>query len=185
MTETSIPLDTVNEKIAATPQASFRFTDEAVAAIVRLASNCGHIETLRALELETTKRLAQQTVFIPSIDPLVAASVWHRPVLLFAANAEISGITLGSTVYLRSPHDLSRWRLLVHEFVHVAQFYLEGPPGFLARYASEYVQSRIRGQTDRDAYLGLQAELEARAAEQPAQQYRPACLPYVTPLNRH
>lgn len=185
MVENSITYESLDEKTDSCTVGAFRFTEESVTAIVQLVSACQHIETLRTLKPDLTKKLAQRTIFVPAIDPMVAEHTWHRPILLFAANADISGITLGSTVYLRSPHELSRWKLLVHEFVHVAQFHVAGPTAFLSRYASEYVQSRLRGQNDHDAYLGLRAELEARAAETPAQSYRPASLPYVVAFSRY
>lgn len=54
-------------------------------------------------------------------------------------------------------------RLLAHELVHVRQWAELGLVGFLSRYLSQFARGLIETRSWRRAYLGLEAEQEARA----------------------
>lgn len=161
----------------------FAFSEEAVGCIVQLlttAEPCrSRFDHRPAEELAT---IARSTRFVPFIDPDVAIPAWHRSILVFASQADIHGITLDRTVYLRSPTELGNWPLLVHEFVHVIQFDEQGKTGFLTRYAAQYLKLRLLGYSDNEAYLGLDSEREAREIELVANRYRPSKKPYVVPV---
>lgn len=70
------------------------------------------------------------------------------------------GITLGSTVIVRSGHEDSA-HLLRHEQVHVRQWRRYGVLGFALRYLSAYALWRIRLKGHRGAYLRIPLEIEA------------------------
>lgn len=61
---------------------------------------------------------------------------------------------------LTDPERLSR--LVVHELVHVRQFAETGYLRFMIRYLTEYLRGRRSGLSQRDAYLAIPAEVEAR-----------------------
>ena len=52
--------------------------------------------------------------------------------------------------------------LLVHELVHVRQWVELGVLGFLWRYLGGYLRGRWSGLGHREAYLGIELEVEAR-----------------------
>ena len=52
--------------------------------------------------------------------------------------------------------------LLVHELVHVRQWGELGVLGFLWRYLGGYLRGRWSGLSHREAYLGIELEVEAR-----------------------
>jgi hypothetical protein len=70
------------------------------------------------------------------------------------------GITLGSTVIVRSGHEDSA-HLLLHEQVHVRQWRRYGVVGFGARYLGAYSVWRFRRKGHRGAYLRIPLEIEA------------------------
>ena len=93
-----------------------------------------------------------------------------RPVIaFFALRRRASGITLGRRVFIRQ-NLFGRTgnlppALLVHEVAHVVQFLRDGTVPFLTRYISEYLGARLRGLADREAYLSISYEEEARYVE--------------------
>jgi len=90
---------------------------------------------------------------------------WHRPIVHAAAIRGASGVAIGTWIYVKDAQALSRWTLLVHELVHVAQFREIGTWRFLARYVSRYARGRLSGLSDMDAYRAIDFEQQARAAE--------------------
>lgn len=87
-------------------------------------------------------------------------------VAYMALRSRACGITLGADIFVRSEffdHDESiPMRLLAHEVAHVAQFERDGIPTFLARYLLDYLAGLARGRGDRQAYLDISYEREAR-----------------------
>ncbi|MGF1469475.1 MAG: DUF4157 domain-containing protein [Sandaracinaceae bacterium] len=76
------------------------------------------------------------------------------------------GITLGTEVFVPKrvygragelPLDL-----VAHEVAHVAQYLRDGTLPFVARYLLAFARGRARGLTDRQAYLAIPYEVEAR-----------------------
>ena len=79
------------------------------------------------------------------------------------------GITLGRHIYITrcvfdEQGDLPL-SLVVHEVAHVAQYLNEGSAMFLARYLRDYAVGLAKGLSDREAYLAIPHEVEARRAE--------------------
>jgi hypothetical protein len=70
------------------------------------------------------------------------------------------GITIGSTVIVRSGHEHSA-HLLRHEQVHVRQWRRYGVVGFGVRYLGAYALWRFRLKGHRGAYLRIPLEIEA------------------------
>jgi hypothetical protein len=52
--------------------------------------------------------------------------------------------------------------LLMHEMVHARQWQERGSLRFLASYLRQYLVARTKGATHREAYLAIEAEVEAR-----------------------
>lgn len=76
------------------------------------------------------------------------------------------GMTVGTVVFLRDDRDTSGDRALIaHELVHVRQYAEQGPLRFLARYVRDYLRGRRAGSGHRQAYLDIDAEVEARTEE--------------------
>jgi hypothetical protein len=90
----------------------------------------------------------------------------HVAAVMLAHRAR--GIALRERIYVRTSeldeHDRIPIDLLVHEMAHVVQFYRDGTLSFLWRYAMEYLWGRLEGLDDRDAYLAISYEREARRA---------------------
>lgn len=70
------------------------------------------------------------------------------------------GITLGSTIIVRSGHEDSV-HLLRHEQVHVRQWRRYGVVGFSVRYVGSYAIWRLRLKGHKGAYLRIPMEIEA------------------------
>jgi len=78
----------------------------------------------------------------------------------------IRAMTLRQTIFVDPPviggsMDGSR-SLLVHELVHVRQWFELGVLGFLWSYLVGYLRGRWSGLGHREAYLGIELEVEAR-----------------------
>lgn len=76
-----------------------------------------------------------------------------------------TGITLGRRIFVRHEaftDDRIPMELLTHEVVHVVQFARDGVLPFLARYLAEYASGLARGMGDRQSYLNIGYEIEAR-----------------------
>lgn len=87
-------------------------------------------------------------------------------VALLALRTRASGITLGRRVYLRADQLDDQLRcsleLVAHETAHVLQFIRDGAPQFLAKYLGSYLWGLLTGSSERDAYLEIPYEREAR-----------------------
>lgn len=93
-----------------------------------------------------------------------------RPVIAYLAlRKRASGIALGTRVYIRrnliAEHQTLPLFLITHELAHVVQFLRDGTAPFLVRYFGEYLGGRLRGMGDRNAYLAISYEREARRVE--------------------
>jgi hypothetical protein len=78
----------------------------------------------------------------------------------------IRAMTLRRTIFV-DPAFLSESQgrsgvLLVHELVHVRQWHDLGVLRFLWRYMGGYLRGRLSGLGHREAYLGIELEVEAR-----------------------
>ena len=78
----------------------------------------------------------------------------------------IRAMTLRRTIFV-DPAFLSEPQgrsgvLLVHELVHVRQWHDLGVLRFLWRYMGGYLRGRLSGLGHREAYLGIELEVEAR-----------------------
>lgn len=98
---------------------------------------------------------------LPSLSP--------RELVAYAALAgRARGITLGDAVYVRQdaaePAGLPL-ALVAHEIAHVVQFRRDGASRFLARYLGQYAINLARGMPERQAYLQISYEVEARRVE--------------------
>jgi hypothetical protein len=70
------------------------------------------------------------------------------------------GITIGSWIFVRRGHGGPGY-LIDHEQVHVLQWRLYGPVGFLGRYLGHYLRWRLRGYGHQAAYRRIPFEIEA------------------------
>lgn len=122
------------------------------------------VEVARAANLDAA--LAQQAAAAVALyEQPVARAAWQIPVLAAARRNRVVGITLGVDVYFDHPHRLHDWPLIAHEVTHVMQFLRRGVPWFLLGYGAAYAAGRARGLSDRQAYLNLPDEVEARHVE--------------------
>jgi hypothetical protein len=79
---------------------------------------------------------------------------------------ETGAMTIGKRIFV-DPAVLERGGreltvLLMHEMVHSRQWQERGSLRFLASYVRQYLVARITGATHREAYLAIEAEVEAR-----------------------
>ena len=78
----------------------------------------------------------------------------------------IRAMTLRHTIFVDPPvlggTMVGSRSLLVHELVHVRQWFELGVLGFLWRYLAGYLRGRLSGMGHREAYLGIELEVEAR-----------------------
>ncbi len=79
---------------------------------------------------------------------------------------ETGAMTIGKLIFV-DPAFLERGgreltALLMHEMVHSRQWQERGPRRFLTAYIRQYLVARIRGASHREAYLAIEAEVEAR-----------------------
>ncbi len=83
-----------------------------------------------------------------------------------ALKTRASGITLGHRVFIRREFFSDEGRvpldLVAHEVAHVVQFLRDGTMPFLWRYVRDYALNLSRGLGDRNAYLAIPYEVEAR-----------------------
>lgn len=83
-----------------------------------------------------------------------------------ALSSRADGITLGRDVFIRRALFTETGglplSLVGHEVAHVAQVLERGPVSFYTRYVAQYLRGRARGLSDRDAYLQIPFEVEAR-----------------------
>ncbi|MEM9518213.1 MAG: DUF4157 domain-containing protein [Actinomycetota bacterium] len=92
----------------------------------------------------------------------LARRVWIMEAPILPNGAD--GMVIGRTVFLRDDRDASGDReLLAHELVHVRQFAELGLIGFVRSYVRDYLRGRRAGSSHRQAYLDIDAEVEARA----------------------
>jgi hypothetical protein len=87
-------------------------------------------------------------------------------IALLALRTRASGITLGHRVFIRADQLDDQLRgslqLIAHEAAHVAQFARDGTPAFLTRYLGSYLLGLLTGSSERDAYLQISYEKQAR-----------------------
>lgn len=93
-----------------------------------------------------------------------------RPLIaFFALRRRASGITLGTRVYIRrnlfGRNGNLPMVLVTHEVAHVVQYLRDGTVPYLTRYLGEYFAGRLAGMSDREAYLRISYEREARQVE--------------------
>ncbi|HVR79911.1 MAG TPA: DUF4157 domain-containing protein [Acidimicrobiia bacterium] len=78
----------------------------------------------------------------------------------------IRAMTLRQTIFVDPPvlggKMVGSRSLLAHELVHVRQWFELGVLGFLWRYLGGYLRGRLSGLGHREAYLGIELEVEAR-----------------------
>ena len=79
---------------------------------------------------------------------------------------ETGAMTIGKHIFV-DPAVLERGgreltALLMHEMVHSRQWQEWGPRRFLTAYIRQYLLARIAGASHREAYLAIEAEVEAR-----------------------
>ena len=60
-------------------------------------------------------------------------------------------------------HDDDLVELISHELVHIQQLRSNGTATHAFRYARDYLSGRSKGKTHQEAYVGIPAEVEARA----------------------
>ncbi len=115
--------------------------------------------------------VAAVVAVVPTVDParvrIVPASQLFRR---FWAKG-IVAVTMPWAVYV-TPAVLHRItssddrhglaRLVVHELVHLHQYRTAGPLRHIGRYVADYLRGRRGGLGHWDAYLGIEAEVEAR-----------------------
>ncbi|TXD38567.1 hypothetical protein FRC98_06715 [Lujinxingia vulgaris] len=86
-----------------------------------------------------------------------------------ALRRNAAGIALRDRIYIRQRIFSDDLRLplylVTHEMAHVVQYLRDGSAAFLARYLSEYAGGLLAGLGDRQAYLNISYEVEARRAE--------------------
>lgn len=80
--------------------------------------------------------------------------------------AKTGAMTIGNRIFV-DPEILERGgpgltALLMHEMVHARQWQERGPFAFLASYLRQYLVARVTGASHREAYLAIEAEVEAR-----------------------
>lgn len=120
-------------------------------------------------------RASVEARFVAELKPLSPAPLWHRVALAGARRRGVAGITLGRVVYVAGEAQLDDWPLLVHEAAHVAQVCAMNLARFLGHYGWDYLALRLDGLDDHEAYLGIDAERQARRVEARARELaRPA-----------
>ena len=123
------------------------------------------LETQVAPEAEC-RRALEACRLIRRIPSVLEVRDVKAAVAYAALRSRASGITLGDDVYVRSEFFDARGdipiRLVAHEVAHVVQFRRDGTLPFLMRYVWDYSSGLARGLTDRDAYLAIGYEIEAR-----------------------
>ncbi|RVU44137.1 hypothetical protein EA187_11350 [Lujinxingia sediminis] len=86
-----------------------------------------------------------------------------------ALRRSAAGIALHDRIYIRQRIFSADLRLplylVTHEMAHVVQYLRDGSANFLARYFREYAAGLLAGLGDRQAYLNISYEVEARRAE--------------------
>jgi RHS repeat-associated protein len=81
----------------------------------------------------------------------------------------VGAITLGNDIYFApgeyDPYSAAGIALIGHEVTHSTQFATQGSSEFYRNYVGDYLENRLHGQSDREAYRNIGAEKEARARE--------------------
>lgn len=116
------------------------------------------------------KRAVHEAVIISTRPTLLKLHSPRELIAHISLKQRAIGITLGRQIYITShlfdaDGDLPL-SLVIHETTHVAQYLRDGYTGFLARYVKDYLTNLARGMSDRDAYLAIPHEIEARKTEQ-------------------
>ncbi len=130
---------------------------------------------------EVAARASADARFVAELTPLSPAPLWHRVALAGARRRGVAGITLGRVVYVAGAAQLDNWPLLVHEAAHVAQVHALNLARFLGGYAWDYLALRLDGLDDHEAYLGIDAERQARRVEARARSMAQPARPWLEP----
>lgn len=111
----------------------------------------------------------ERTLLIPTRAKVLRPHTPRTLIAHIALAGAAAGITLGRKVFvvdhLFDERGEIPLQLAVHEVAHVAQYLRDGHAGFLTRYLVDYARGRRRGLSDRDAYLAIPHEVEARAVD--------------------
>ena len=114
---------------------------------------------------ETGRDSDELRVLIHPIQPNQIFLRTASPLMIKAWGPGIQAMTLGRSIFVDPKYlhgDMDRLaRLVIHELVHVRQYYDFGFLGFLRRYA-DYLRGRRKGLSHRDAYMEIAMEVEAR-----------------------
>ena len=130
------------------------------------------------LEALRASNIADDTIYTEALD--ACRLIERRPSLreirgprsgiaYVALRTRASGITLGDRIFIRSDcfreHGRPPLELIAHEVAHVVQFRRDGTAPFLTRYLFDYARNLASGMPDREAYLAIPYEREARRVE--------------------
>jgi hypothetical protein len=107
--------------------------------------------------------------YLARIQPITpeTVSVLPAPRLLRRLwGAKTRAMTIGNRIFV-DPEILERGGpgltvLLLHEMVHARQWQERGHFAFLTSYLRQYLVARVTGASHREAYLAIEAEVEAR-----------------------
>ena len=116
------------------------------------------------------ERAVEASLLIPFHHTLPPVGRGVRPLIAyFALRSRASGITLGRQIYIRRQFFAQIGGvplfLIAHEVAHVVQFMRDGTLAFLIDYVGQYLKNRLQGMPDRQAYLAISHEVEARRVE--------------------
>ncbi len=116
------------------------------------------------------RRAVDECRLVPFVQTLPPVLHGIRPLIaFFALRRRASGIALGRRIYVRQNlfgRDGHLPLVLVtHEVAHVVQYLRDGTLPFLIRYLTEYLGARLKGLADREAYLSISYEEQARYVE--------------------
>lgn len=125
--------------------------------------------TSQIADEDTCRDALEHCHLIPRLPALREIRGLRSLVAYVALRTRASGITLGDRIFFRrdcfGEDGRPSLQLLAHELAHVVQFRRDGTSRFLATYLLEYARNLGRGLAERDAYLAIPYEEEARAVE--------------------
>lgn len=145
---------------ARSASAVYRFSPDTARALADIFCREGYAPDVVAEALHSMR-------FVPQLRPLRWFD-WRTPFLFGARLNRVSGITLGTHVFLASQPLLQNPALLAHEAMHVVQQRHSKLLPFLLRYGLQWARLRLSGLSGQAAYLALPDEQEARSIEAPA-----------------
>ncbi len=122
--------------------------------------NAGRILTAAGVDIDELRVLIHpirpEQVWLRSVSPLMTR-IWGRG---------IQAMTVSRWIFV-DPRALNGDRaqlsvLIIHELVHVRQWFDLGVLGFLSSYLGDYLRGRRDGLSHRDSYMAIPLEVEAR-----------------------